>query len=165
MVIALLALAATSVMHCAAEDARYTLRLHPDVSAYFKTVDSGPDWPSGLALVVHSRKFGETTWWLPWNGGTDNLQNVASTTDVTARDWRPPNPDGGPRPFGNRQYLGTDAHYNIIGTIPHRGQPAPIHMLIPDAGSAHDEAFPAKQFFDLVGCSRHSNQSANAPKR
>jgi hypothetical protein len=72
---------------------------------------------------------------------------------VTARGWRPPNADDGPRPFGNREYVGADADYNVINDIPRRGKPAPVHMLIPNAGSSRDSVFVAKQFFDLVSCS------------
>ena len=150
--IGLFALAAVSTISCPAEDAHYVLRHFPDVSARFRSVDSSPDWPSGLALAVHSRP-GQTSWWLPWRGGTDNLQHLASTTDVTARDWRPPNPDGGPRPLGDRSYVGMDADYNVLEDVPHRGGLAPAHMLIPDAGSSRDPVFLAKQFFDLVSCS------------
>src|SRR3712207_9425205 len=110
----LLTFAAAVAVECRAENAHYALRHDPAVSAYFRKVDSGPAWPSGLALAVHSRKSGRTSWWLPWNGGTDNLQNVASTTPVTAPGWRPPSPDGGPRPYGDRQLLSMDAAYNIM---------------------------------------------------
>lgn len=148
----LLVLAATSIASCPVERARYLLRDNPDVTAYFRQVDSGPDWPSGLALAVHNRKSGKTYWWLPWNGGTDSLQNIASTEDVTTEGWRPPNPDGGPRPYGNRQYVGTDASYNVLGAVPRRGELAPVHMLFPDSAGAGDTVFPIKEFFDLVTC-------------
>lgn len=158
--IGLLALAAASTMtRCPAENARYLLRHAPEVSAYFRKVDSGPDWPSGLALAIHFKKSGHTFWWLPWNGGTDNLQNVASTTDVTAPNWRPPSPDGGPRPYGNMEYLGLNAQYDIINNIPRQGKPAPAHMLLASAGSAEfdhgagNSVPDTKQFFDIVSCS------------
>ena len=147
------ALAATSISQCYTENAHYVLRHDPGVSASFRPVDSGPDWPSRVALVVRSGRSGRISWWLPWSGGTDNLQHLASTTDIDARNWQPPNPDGGPRPFGDREYVGTDAAYNILDDVPRRGKPAPAHMLIPDAGSSHDSVFGAKQFFDLVSCS------------
>ena len=158
MLIALLAHAAVSAGGCPVQDAHYLLRRHPDFSAEFHNVAASPDWPSGVALAVHSGKTGLTTWWLPWTGGTDNLQNLASTTDVTARDWRPPSPDGGPRPMGNREYLGADEGYNVLSDLPRRGGIAPAHMLIPNAGSSQDQAFPAKQFFDLVSCSPRSDR-------
>lgn len=149
----LLPIAAASAAQCPVENARYILRHDPDVSAYFEQVDSGPDWPSGLALAVHSRNSGRTSWWLPWNGGTDNLQNIASTTDVTARGWRPPNPEGGPRPHGDRRFLAVDADYTVLDGVPARGDPAPAHMLVPDGGGSKDQIFTTKQFFDLVNCS------------
>jgi hypothetical protein len=150
--VGLFALVAASMSQCPVERAHYVLRHNPNVTAHFRTVDSFPDWPSGLALAVHHTSSGKTFWWLPWLGGTDGLQNVASTEDVTKRGWRPPNPDDGPRPHGNRQYLGTDAGYNILSGWLHRGAIAPVHMLFPDSASAHDTVFPTKQFFDLVNC-------------
>lgn len=155
--IGLLALAAVSTVGCPAERARYVLRGRPDISAYFRGVDSGDDWPSRLALAIHSNKTGRTTWWIPWQGGTDGRTNIASTTDVTRPDWRPPNPDGGPRPLGDRQLLTTDASYKIMEGIPQRGKAAPAHMLNPDAGSSRDDVFPVKQFFDLVGCTKNGS--------
>ena len=151
--IGLLALAAASVGRCPAERSHYVLRHTPGVSAYFRAIPGSTNRPSGLALAIHSRKSGQTSWWLPWRGGTDNLQHIASTRDVTAPGWRPPNPDDGPRPFGDREYLGADADYNIINDIPRRGKLAPVHMLIPNAGSSGDPVFVAKQFFDFVSCS------------
>lgn len=154
----LLVMAATALLSCPAENARYVLRNAPEVTANFRAVDSGPDWPSGLALAVRFGKSGNVYWWLPWNGGTDNRQNVASTTDVTAPGWRPPNPDGGPRPHGDTEYLGADADYNIINAVPHRGRPAPAHMLLANMGAvefnhgAGTSAPDTKQFFDLVSC-------------
>lgn len=158
-VIGFLAFAAASALQCPAEDAHYVLRHAPEVSAYFRKVDSGPDWPSGLALAIHFEKSNHTFWWLPWNGMTDNRQNVASTTDVNAPDWRPPNPDGGPRPYGDMEYLGLDAKYDIINHLPARGKTAPAHMLLAHAGDAEfnhgagNSVPDTKQFFDIVSCS------------
>ena len=149
----LLALAATSVVPCPVERAQYVLRHHSDWTAYYRQVDSGQDWPNGLALAIHDRRSGKTSWWLPWNGGTDGLQNIASTEDVTTKGWRSPDPDGGPRPQGNRQYLGFDAAYDLFGRVPRRGDPAPSHMLFPDSAGAGDQTFGWKDFFDLVSCS------------
>lgn len=149
----LLALAASTVAHCPVERAQYKLRHHPDWTAYYHEVDSGPDWPSGIALAIHNRRSGATSWWLPWNGGTDGMQNVASTEDVTRKGWKPPSPDGGPRPQGNRQYLGFTAAYDLIPRVPRRGETAPSHMLFPNSAGAGDKAFGWKDFFDLVSCS------------
>jgi hypothetical protein len=150
-VLTVFAFAAASISQCTVERAHYVLRHYPAVTAYFRDVDSGRDWPSGVALSVHHKSSGKTFWWLPWLGGTDGLQNVASTQDVTKRGWQPPNPDGGPRPYGNRQYLGFDSAYNIV-PIPRRGSTAPTHMLFPDSAGSGDTVFRIKQFFDLVSC-------------
>ena len=150
--VGLFALAVALMSQCPVERAHYVLRRDPNVTAYFRRVDSGRDWPSGLALAVHHNSSGKTFWWLPWVGGTDGLQNVASTEDVTKKGWQPPSADDGPRPYGDRQYLGTDAGYNIISDWLHRGTIAPAHMLFPNSAGSHDTVFPTKQFFDLVSC-------------
>lgn len=161
--IVLTMLATVSVAGCPAESAHYVLRKAPDVSAYFRNVDSGPDWPSGLALAIDFKNSGHTFWWLPWNGGTDHRQNLASTTDVTANDWRFPDPDGGPRPHGDMEYLGLDANYDVINDIPRRGKLAPAHILLPYAGAAEfnhgagNSVPDTKQFFDIVSCSQPGN--------
>lgn len=149
--ILLLASSLALASQCPVEKARYVLRNSPEVSAEFRAVDSGADWPSDLALAVHG-KSGGTTWWLPWEGGTDGLHHLGSTLDVGAQDWHPPSPDGGPRPNGDHQLLTTDASYTFIDHAPRKGDTAPAHILVPDAGPK-DPAFPTTQFFDFAGCS------------
>lgn len=145
---------------CTVEDARYQLRTAPEITATFRDVDSGSDWPSRLALRIHIGKTDRSYWFLPWSGGTDDRQNLASTKDVTAPDWHPPSPDGGSRPLGNLEYIATDAHYSVIDAIPRRNDAAPAHILLPGLGdalwhstlSSQRDGAP-KQFFDLVSCS------------
>lgn len=162
MAIVLAATVAATVA-CPSEHAHYILRGAPQVTARFTKVDSGPDWPSGLALATTFGATGNTYWWLPWNGGTDGKQNVASTTDVAAPGWRPPSPDDGPRPHGDLEYLGADASYTILDGVPEAGKPAPAHFMLaglgrrlygPGYGDPEDEpgSTDTKQFFDLVEC-------------
>lgn len=148
----LLALAAASVGPCPVERAQYMLRHHSGWTARYRQVASSPDWPSDLALAVYNPTTGATSWWLPWQGGTDGLQNFAGTEDVTEKTWRVPNPDASPRPQGNRQYQGFNAAYDLIDRVPRKGDPAPAHMLFPDSAGAGDKTFGWKDFFDLVGC-------------
>jgi hypothetical protein len=155
--IGLFAFAAVTVAWCPVERAQYILRHNPNVTAYFRSVNSGPEWPSGIALAIYHKRSDKIFWWLPWNGGTDGSQNVASTEDVTAKHWQAPSPDGGSRPYGNRQYLGTDVAYNLIDHVPKRGETAPAHMLFPDSAGSGDQAFLTKRFFDLVGCRKESS--------
>ncbi|MDR6113661.1 MULTISPECIES: hypothetical protein [unclassified Sphingomonas] len=144
--------------HCRVENARYVLRHQPSVTAAFRPVDSGPEWPAGVAMAIRFGDSGRRLWWLPWNGGTDGRQHLASTTDVTRPGWHPPSPDGGPRPLGDMAYVGTTATYDVIESVPRRGGAAPAHILLPGLGDAawhgdtgqRDRA--ATQFFDLVGC-------------
>ncbi|MEA5126128.1 hypothetical protein [Xanthomonas floridensis] len=149
---------ALAVSGCVAEHARFALRDDSDVQAAFQRVASGPQWPAQLAVHLVSARIGLDAWFLPWNGGSDGNQHLASTTDVTAPGWQPPDPDGGPRPLGDIDYLGTDASYRILSEVPRTGMPAPAHFLLPDLGEAlrylpaPAQRQPARQFFDLVGC-------------
>ncbi len=150
-------LMSAAVTACPVDQARYALRTEPAVTAGFLRVESSRDWPSGLALgiQVHGRRH----WFLPFPGGTDGAQNLASTLDPTVSGWTPPNPDGGPRPLGNFQYLGFDATYRLLPSIPHSGGAAPVHILLPtldDAlrhptGDQPRDSIP-RQMFDLVAC-------------
>lgn len=83
-------IALTATLVCSAEHAHYALRHDPSVTAAFRAVPAYDDWPAGLALGLRIARTGKSYWWLPWNGGTDGRQNIASTTDVTAEGWRPP---------------------------------------------------------------------------
>lgn len=160
--IAALSLVATKA--CTVENAQYAMRKKPSITATFRSIESGREWPAGVALAIHFGDSGRTYWWLPWPGGTDGKQNVASTTDVTRPNWQPPSPDGGPRPLGNMEYIATNARYDVIDDIPRRGGVAPAHMLFSTLGDAawhwsttqRDSA--PKQFFDLVGCKSASKQ-------
>ena len=143
------------------------MRRAPEITATFRDVgtsgaaNGSDDWPSDVAFRIHMGKTSRTYWFLPWPGGTDDQQHLASTTDVDAPGWKPPNPDDGPRPLGDLDYIATDAQYNVIDYIPRSGGPAPAHILIPRLGDAlwHQIAHlnprdgAPKQFFDLVGCS------------
>jgi hypothetical protein len=154
-------LAVTSALSCTVEEAHYKLRTAPDVTARFQDVKttrdaSGvDDWPGHVAFGIHLQKANRTFWFLPWPGGTDGLLHLASTTDINASDWKPPNPDDGPRPLGDLDYLATDAQYTFLDHIPRRGEEAPAHILLENLGSRMGPWEP-KQFFDLVACTRGS---------
>lgn len=153
-------LAAVGSLSCPVERAQYALRTAADYTASFVAVDGGQDWPSGVALKLHSDVTHKTYWFLPWNGGTDGRQHLASTTNVEAPDWKPPSPDGGPRPLGDLDYFGLDASYAVLDHVPRLHETAPAHILLPTLGEAlwygdpaddHRER-PVTQFFDLTSC-------------
>lgn len=160
----LLAMAAAAAMAmdlqtCKVEDAVYRQR-GSSISATFIPVNSGPDWPASLALKMHVGDSGRSYWWLPFSGGSNGRQHLASTTDVTAPGWRPPSgEDGRARPLGDVGYVAMDASYNITGAPLQRGGLAPAHFHIPDLRSALWYRTPpdrrdgeSGQFFDLVSC-------------
>lgn len=145
---------------CKIENARYQQRFAPSITARFQDVKTGTDWPSNIALLIHFKSTNRNYWWLPWAGGSDEKQNLASTTDVTAAGWRPPSPDGGPRPLGDVDYMAMNAAYDVLVDMPQRGGPAPAHFFIHDLREALWYRTPsdqrdadARQFFDLVSCS------------
>ncbi|PIB96079.1 hypothetical protein [Caulobacter sp. X] len=142
---------------CPTEKAVYALRTEPAVTARFVPVASSQDWSAGLALRldVHGRRL----WFLPAHGGTNGENYMISTPDPSAPGWKPPGPEAGPRPLGELQYMGFDKDYLLDLGVPHAGQRAPAHMLLPtldDAlrhprNDADRDSIP-RQFFDLVSC-------------
>jgi hypothetical protein len=158
MFASLLVLASSASQPCTIEHAHYQLRTQPTVTADFLDRNTGRDWPSNLVMRLHIGATGRTYWWIPWNGGTDGQQNLASTTDVMRPGWRPPNPDGGPRPRGDADFILTDAHYKVWNHVPTRGGEPPAHFFISQLSDAlwHSSPEPrdsvARQFFDLVAC-------------
>jgi len=165
MILSLLALASGVSQSCKVENAHYALRTQPSVTADFHDVDSGLDWPNNLVMRMHIGESGRTYWWVPWNGGTNGQQSMASTLNASAPGWRPPNPDGGPRPLGDVQFIATDSAYKLLNHVPVRGGKAPAHFLIPDLREAlwyrtpsDARDYTARQFFDLVSCRPHKRR-------
>jgi hypothetical protein len=66
-------LATAGALSCPVERAQYVLRTAPQYTTSFVAVDSGHDWPSGVALKLHSNVTKKNYWFVPWNGGTDAL--------------------------------------------------------------------------------------------
>ena len=157
MLVATLLTMSTVGVACNVEDAHYRLRGVPYVTAQFRVTNTGPDWPAGVALELKMQRSGRSYWFIPWEGGTSDLRHMASVKDVSASNWRPPEPDRAEdRPLGDLDYVGTDTHYNVIGRVPHRGGAAPAHMLLLNLGDvlkhrAGEQLLP-QQFFDLVSC-------------
>ena len=170
MLVVMIAAMAANPGTCKVEDAVYQQRSATSISARFVPVDPSADWPSGLAMKMHFGDSGRSYWWLPWNGGSNGRQHLASTTDVTAPGWKAPSPENGSqRPLGDVGYIGMDASYNVIKAVPRRGEIAPAHFHVPDLREALWYRTPPDrrdadtgQFFDLVDC---TSGKANAPLR
>lgn len=166
MFLSLITVLAAGLGPCKVENAVYEQRSASSITAEFVAIDSGPDWPSNLAMKMYFGGSNRTYWWLPWNGGTSGQQHLASTWDVTSPTWQAPSPDPSSdimkqRPLGDVSYIGMDASYNVIQGVPRRGELAPAHFFIPDlrealwyrtASDARDS--DARQLFDLVGCAK-----------
>ena len=150
----LLAVAGT----CSPEQAHYVLRDDPAITARFLEVPATSDWPSGLALRLHSSRSGRDHDFLPWRGGSAGRLHLASTSDVTAAHWQAPGPDQ-LRPLGDVEYIGVDQDYNLLADLPQRGAVAPVHFLLPDLREAlwyrsaeGQREATARQFFDRARC-------------
>lgn len=163
MLTGLLMLAATAAA-CPVERAEYRLRDQPATSLRFIARDTGPDWPSGLLARIDVAGSGHRYWWLPWNGGSDGQQHLASTRDPDSPGWVPPglDGDGKARPLGDVDYIATDAAYRVLESVPKQGEAAPAHSLLPgldealwyrrDAADAASGDRVVRQFFDFSGC-------------
>lgn len=143
---------------CPVEHAHYALRTMPGVTARFVPVTGGDaEWRVGLALRMDFAATGRSYWWLPWNGGTDGMQHLASTPDPATKDWHPMQV----RPLGDVDFIATDAHYTLRDGVPLRGEVAPAHFFIENLREAMWYRAPqdrreatAKQFFEMVRCER-----------
>ena len=154
---------AASIASCTVENARYGLRGAPGVTARFYTVQSTPDWPTGLALGVRVAKTGRSYWFLPWQGGTDQKTNLA---------WvRESNSPARLQPVRrDMEMFATDASYNLHAQVPRLHEIAPVHMLLPGLShlawysttDVHRDSLP-RAFFDLTGCEA-SGRTEPAPR-
>ena len=141
---------------CFVEQAHYQLRANPSVTAEFHPTARNRDWSSGLTLAIHMAKTGRTYWWLPWNGGTDDMRHVRLT-------WNPAKQEGPPgelRPGLDLNFWTTDGNYNFLPAVPKAGDRAPGHFLLPTLGrtlyygtvQTHRSDDLPRSFFDLVSC-------------
>lgn len=155
---------------CPLEQAHYALRGAPGVTAGVRPVAKSADWPVGLAVFVRvdqvgpgaARAPGRTWWFLPYSGNGQGVRgHLASTHDVTAPGWTPPDPDSGrERPLGDLDYMMLDGDYGFLETsIPRTDRAAPAHLLIPDLQQALWYRPPEGErtgvplaFFDLTAC-------------
>ncbi|NML04665.1 hypothetical protein [Sphingomonas sp. G-3-2-10] len=155
MFFSMIAAMSLSTGQCPVERAHYALRTMPGVTARFLRVSVTEDWPVGLALRMDFAATGRSYWWLPWNGGTNGHQNLASTPDPATPGWRPM----AVRPLGDIEWITADADYAVLEAVPRHGDDAPAHFLIPNLRRAMWYRTPqdrregtTKQFFDLVRC-------------
>jgi len=107
---------------CRVADARYALRGEPRMTARFIPVGRRERWISDVAFSFRS-PGGKTFWWL-FDAGSSRSIQIISTTDVEASGWRPPDPDGGPRPYGSGVYYGLDDALTFAELPPQAGDPA-----------------------------------------
>lgn len=105
---------------CPLERARYFIRDEQGMTAGFRLR------PPNLFFFVHSAGRNTTSWFLPYRaGGTTHL---ASTTDITAPNWRL----DGPKPLGELDYSVSDDEGRPMPDFWfHQGAKAPAHILIP----------------------------------
>ena len=123
---------------CPAERARYAARGAPLVTAGFHTLPRRTSFVSDLAFYVHNAATGHT-FWFGFDTGSASRVSLISTTDVTAKGWRPAQ-DGYPveavGPLGDLQYLsaGPDMEFGL--DVPRRGTYAPAFIVLPEFAEA-----------------------------
>ena len=137
---------------CPVERAGYILSGQPDFTAEFHPVASNVDWPSGVALAIHSAKTGRTWWFLPWGGGTDGRQHMR---------WVRVAGDGldGLRISADQDFLAVDQMFEFIADLPKMGRVGPMHFVLPGLDRQLWYASPIKErenmrqaFFHLLQC-------------
>lgn len=144
---------------CTIDGATYTQR-GSDITIQFQPVAAGPEWPSRLAAKISFGTARPAQWWLAWHGGSAGGEFLASTTDINAASWKPPDPDdAAARPRGDILLIAADAGYIVRREALTVGTAAPAYLLIPKmrelAWYGSDETGRAQesgQFFDLTGC-------------
>jgi hypothetical protein len=157
-----LTFAAAGLQRCSIEHAHYALRTQSSVTADFYEVERSRPPPGNLVMRMHIGETGRTYWWIPIDGGSNLQQYLASTPTGSAPGWESRNSSGQPRPLGEVDFIATDAGYKLWKSVPKLHGPAPAHFLIPDLREAlwyrtsgDQRDYTARQFFDLVSCSRH----------
>jgi len=148
---------AVAALSCPIERARYALRTDRTITAAFHPTAVNPDWPGGVTLRIHIGRTGHDYWWLPWNGGTDDMRHVR----LTRRTGEAKLP-GDFRLGYDEDFWTTDAAYNMTEAVPKAGDAAPGHFLMPTLGrdlyygTLHTAARGAdgfdRGFFDLISC-------------
>jgi hypothetical protein len=145
---------------CRVEDATYTLSADPAFTAGFRSRPPIAGWLTDVFFYVRSAKSGRTYWFM-FDEGSARYVTLISTTDVTRPDWRPPSPDGGPRPLGDMTYIAADRQLRFQQReIPKRRDVAPYYVLLPDLPEKLWYAMPLEWgregvpmgFFKQSGC-------------
>ena len=143
---------------CKTANARYEMMGTPGFTAGFLPQPKRQEWPTNVAFFVRSAQSGKTFWFL-FDAGTARYVSLISTTDVTAPNWTPPDPDGGSRPLRDMNYLATDAALKFSLDLPRADAPAPAYVLLPDLAETlwYGQRDGAKEdaptaFFKRVGC-------------
>ena len=127
------------------------------VTATFKAIGRRAGWPTDVAFSVQLR--GRPKHWFVFDRGASRHLTLISTTDVDAKGWAPPSPDGGPRPLGDMTYLAATSSFASIPDLPTSGGSAPALIALPDLAEllARRTSPPENTdvaFLKLAGCRR-----------
>lgn len=152
---------------CHIEAAHYVLRADPSVTAQFHIVPRTEDWNWGVTLEIRLAAVGETSWWLPFLGGSSDVHGLRRTALRGT-------PEAARLSLGRSrdlQYFAFDGTYAMINTTPMRGDWAPAHILLNDLRDAfwYGEATgdrrysPPRSLFDLDGCADERTSGALRP--
>lgn len=96
------------------------------------------------------------SYWFVYDGGSAPAVALISTTDVTARGWTPPQPEGGVRPLGSLWVYAMDASMRISFEIPKLRAVPPMYLFVPELSEALRGSSPRHNLrpgiFKLTGC-------------
>lgn len=157
LLIFLLALVPALAAFCPAERAQYAASDSSGFTAGFMAKPPGGQFISDLAFYLHSSATKRTFWFL-FDAGSARYMNLISASDVRRKGWAPPDPDGrSNRPYFDTHYLQADSGLVFRPQAPHRGEPAPVYILLPDLAQAMWYSLEPREgapigVYKLIGC-------------
>jgi len=116
---------------CSFEHAHYVLDHESSFTAGFQPIAKWADWPTDVALFVHSRKLNKTYWFV-FDKDQDAHTYLIMTTDVRAKGWRPPGVEARSGSLAGDGYLALNAAHDFLPGLPGQSAAAPKYMLLPD---------------------------------
>jgi len=117
---------------CTIEHARYVYSADKNITVEFENKGDLKGWISPLVLSVKLGKAKPTYWFL-FDQGAARYTYLISTTDATAPQWHPPDPDSSKnRPLGFMEYFAWNSDLRVKDLPPKPGDMAPDVIFLPD---------------------------------
>ncbi|TCV96403.1 hypothetical protein EC912_102754 [Luteibacter rhizovicinus] len=113
--------------NCKIVDARYVAVV--DGKTEIRFVRHGYHWISDLSmqlLLANGRSY-----WFLFDWGSGSETNLISTGDQTAKDFKPPDGDGGVRPLPGMQFYALTKDLEVLSQGPQSANRAPAYLFVP----------------------------------